>query len=89
MAALWLLTTGTALYHAIARNIAVHRRWMRRSAALTFAAVTLRLYLPLSIVPGLPFDTSYAVIAWACWVLNLIAIEWWQRRKPTPRHSPR
>ena len=53
---------------------------MIRSAALAFAAVTLRLYLPLSMVIGLPFEPSYTVIAWACWIPNLIAVELWLRR---------
>ena len=80
LALAWLGTTGMAFAKARAGDIDSHRRWMIRSAALTFAAVTLRIYLPLSMVSGLPFDLSYTVIAWACWVLNLIAVEVWLRR---------
>lgn len=77
----WLGTTWMAYAKARARDIASHRLWIIRSAALTFAAVTLRIYLPLSMVLGLPFDPSYTVIAWACWVPNLFAVEWWRRRR--------
>jgi uncharacterized membrane protein len=80
LALAWLSTTGIALARVRGGDVAGHRRWMIRSAALTFAAVTLRIYLPLSQVAGLPFDISYTVIAWACWVPNLIAVEWWLRR---------
>ena len=78
----WLVTTGMAVARARAGQIAAHRRWMIRSAALTMAAVTLRLYIPISQVAGLPFDTSYTVISWACWVPNLLIAEWWLNRRP-------
>jgi uncharacterized membrane protein len=87
LAALWLTITAIALYHAVNRNIETHKRWMIRSAALTFAAVTLRVYLGLSQVAGLPFDPSYTVIAWACWVPNLLVAEWWLRRR-SPQTRP-
>ena len=80
LALVWLGTTGAAYVAARKRDFDSHRRWMIRSAALTFAAVTLRLYLGLTMAGGLPFDPSYTVIAWACWVPNLIAVELWARR---------
>lgn len=81
LALAWLGATWMAYAKARARDIAAHRRWMVRSAALTFAAVTLRIYLASSQGAGLPFDPSYTVIAWACWVPNLLAVEWWLRRE--------
>jgi uncharacterized membrane protein len=71
----WLYS-GSRAYLAIrSRNIAAHRRWMVRNFALTFAAVMLRLYLPGSMVAGVDFDIAYPVIAWLCWVPNLLAAE--------------
>ena len=58
----------------------MHRRWMIRSYALTAAAITLRLYLPLLSHLGIPFDMSYPVVAWLCWVPNLLFAEWLCRR---------
>jgi len=72
----WMLTTAIALYCVRHGNVTQHRRWMIRSYALTFAAVTLRIYLPLSQVAGLPFDPAYQTISWFCWVPNLIVAEW-------------
>jgi uncharacterized membrane protein YozB (DUF420 family) len=63
LAVLWLGTTGYAVWLAIQRDITAHRRWMIRSAALTFAAVTLRLYLPLLAV-GFGFEAGYTMVAW-------------------------
>jgi uncharacterized membrane protein len=80
LAILWLAVTWQAYAAARARDFAAHRRWMIRSAGLTFAAVTLRLYLGLSMAAGLPFDPAYTVIAWACWVPNALIVEWALRR---------
>ena len=76
LAALWLFTTTMAYRYIRGGNQALHRRWMIRSYALTFAAVTLRIYLPLSQVAGIPFDPAYQTISWLCWVPNLIVAEW-------------
>jgi uncharacterized membrane protein len=70
------LYTGFRAYRAIrARDVVSHRRWMVRNFALAFAAVTLRLWLPASIASGIPFEDAYPVIAWLCWVPNLLAAE--------------
>ncbi len=76
LALAWLYT-GLRAYLAIrARQVMEHCRWMVRNFALTFAAVTLRLWLPASFVAGLPFDLAYPAIAWLCWVPNLLVAEW-------------
>ena len=43
LAVLWLITTTMAWSCALRRDFVAHERWMIRSFALTFAAVTLRL----------------------------------------------
>jgi hypothetical protein len=48
---------------------------MVRNFALAFAAVTLRLWLPAAVVSGIAFEDAYPVIAWLCWVPNLLAAE--------------
>lgn len=76
LALLWLFT-GLRAYLAIRRRaIDEHRQWMIRNFSLTFAAVTLRIYLPASIAAGVEFALAYAVIAWLCWVPNLVLAEW-------------
>jgi len=77
LAILWLWS-GTAAYVAIrARDIDSHRRWMVRNFALTFAAVTLRIHLPvLTAGFGYSFEVAYPVVAWLAWVPNLILAEW-------------
>lgn len=88
LALLWLGSTGMALYCAIRRRFDAHRRWMLRSAALTFAAPTLRLYLGLGLgVFGLGFPQAYLLAAWLCWVVNLLVVEAYLRRS-TARCGP-
>lgn len=82
LALAWLYT-GLRAYLAIrARQVVEHRRWMVRNYALTFAAVTLRLWLPASFAAGLPFELAYPVIAWLCWVPNLLVAERMLRPRP-------
>jgi hypothetical protein len=33
-------------------------------------------YLPASIAAGVDFAAAYAVIAWLCWLPNVIVAEW-------------
>ena len=77
LAVAWLYT-GLRAYLAIrAGDVAAHRRWMVRNFALAFGAVTLRLWLPASVVSGVPFELAYPAIAWLCWVPNLVVAERW------------
>jgi uncharacterized membrane protein len=75
---LWLFS-GTQAYLAIRRgDIERHRLWMTRNFALTFAAVTLRIYLGIMTGPlQLSFAEAYPVMGWLCWVPNLIVADWW------------
>lgn len=84
LAIAWLFTTGTGVAAIVVRqDAASHGRWMLRSYALSFAGVALRAYLPLSMIffGEENFNTYYIVIAWACWVPNLLIAEWLIRRR--------
>ncbi|MDN4035521.1 DUF2306 domain-containing protein [Massilia sp. YIM B02443] len=72
---LWLHATMQGLGSARARDFSRHRAWMIRSYALTFAAVTLRVYLPASQLIGIDFDLAYRCIAWLAWVPNVVIAE--------------
>lgn len=68
LAAAWLFT-GFKAYQAIRiGNVGFYRRWMVRNFALTFAAVTLRFWLPGLVVAGVSMEIAYPVIAWLSWV---------------------
>ncbi|MFT4166916.1 MAG: DUF2306 domain-containing protein [Microlunatus sp.] len=57
-------------------DVGRHRRWMIRSFALTYAAVMLRIYLPIAMELGMQFAHAYPAIAWLCWLPNLVVAQW-------------
>lgn len=78
LAVLWLYAGARAYLAIRAGDVADHRRWMLRSFALTFGAVTLRVQLGLfSGLLGWDFDDAYVTVAWSSWVPNLVIAEWW------------
>ena len=79
LAVSWFWTTAWAWRKAVTGDFARHRRWMIRSLALTFAAVTLRIMIPLSMISGLDFAVAYPAIAFLCWIPNLVLVEVWLR----------
>ena len=68
LGAIWIIATIQGWRLAMARRFDEHRAWMIRSFALTFAAVTLRLYLPLIPLAGVPFVEGYRAVSFLCWV---------------------
>jgi Predicted membrane protein (DUF2306) len=99
LAIAWMSTTAVALRAILARDVPRHRRWMILSGSLTFAAVTLRLYLGTYValsdagVLTVSFAHAYAAIAWLAWIPNL-AVAWWltgpggSPGKAAARHGP-
>ncbi len=85
MAICWVVATLNAYRHIRRGDLIAHRAWMLRSYALTLAAVTLRIYLPLSQIAEIEFEAAYQVISWLCWVPNLLVVEWFVlARNPAP-----
>lgn len=80
LAVLWVAFTVLGWRAAVKGSFAQHRRWMIRSWALTLAAVTLRIYLPLVQVFDLDFLPWYRAISFLAWVPNLAFAELWLRR---------
>ncbi|MDO8271581.1 MAG: DUF2306 domain-containing protein [Gammaproteobacteria bacterium] len=79
LATLWWSFTLLAVIYARVGNVAAHRRWMLRSFALTYAAVTLRLMAPaLSLY--LDEVTQSQVVYWLSWILNLALVQIWIRK---------
>lgn len=76
MAILWMGISARALDLVLQKRLAEHRAWMLRSIALTFAAVTLRIWVPLaSLVFGLDADLTETLSAWVSWLPNLLVAE--------------
>ncbi|NCI47861.1 DUF2306 domain-containing protein [Sediminibacterium soli] len=68
----WFFTTAFAYKTIREGNIDLHRNLMVYSYAACFAAVTLRIWLPLLIMLFGSFSIAYPIVAWLCWVPNLV-----------------
>lgn len=86
LALVWLGVNANGLRLAMTGRYAEHRQWMIRSFALTFGAVTLRIYMPAAQVAGLDPMVAYRAIAWLAWVPNLMLAELYVRG--LPRRQP-
>lgn len=69
---LWVFTTVRAYLHIRKREVQKHQIMMIYSFSLCFAAVMLRLWLPILIGIFGDFESAYKVVAWLCWVPNLL-----------------
>jgi hypothetical protein len=78
---LWFYFTAMAFDRIRKRDVIAHRNWMWRSYALTFAAITLRVYIFfVSWSYDLHQPEAYATLAWLSWVPNLLVAEWFIHR---------
>lgn len=76
MGILWFYTTYMAFYKIIKKDVKAHIKWMIRSFALSLAAVTLRLLVPiLSMAFDMDHEFVVIITAWLSWMINLIIAE--------------
>jgi uncharacterized membrane protein len=92
LALIWAFSAIQAVRAAASGRLVEHREWVWRTVALTFAAVTLRLWLGLLIGVQMPgsqaeaaaaFSRAYQPQPFLCWVPNLLVVEWLVRRRRT------
>lgn len=68
---IWFCTTLMAYLTIWNQQIVKHRVLMIYSYAACFAAVTLRIWLPILILIIGHFNTAYIIVAWLSWIPNL------------------
>ncbi len=81
LAVIWLFTSLTAYSAIKKRDLPLHQGMMVYSYAACFAAVTLRVWLPLLTLTLQDFILAYRMVAWLCWVPNLVFAYFWVRKK--------
>jgi uncharacterized membrane protein len=82
---IWFYTTLKAYLYIKKKQIEQHQKMMIYSYAACFAAVTLRIWLPIL---TLIYDDSlkaYVIVAWLCWIPNLIFARLITRRLVTQK----
>lgn len=68
LAGLWFLTAWFVYSLICGADIGFHREWMIRNYALTFDAVTLRLYVPFLIMAfHVKIMQAYLTVSRLCW----------------------
>lgn len=95
LALLWAFTTYRGYRAVRSGKIAEHQAWMIRSFALTYAAVTLRVWLIVFIVlqnlvvgdslsEAQIYTNAYAPVPFLCWLPNIVIAEWLILRRNLP-----
>lgn len=81
----WIWSIIQAINSDRKNDMPAFRIWIVRNYALTFASITLRLWL-LSLWSIYDFQTShfaeiYQTLGFLCWVPNLVVVEWFYLNK--------
>ncbi|NEU08594.1 DUF2306 domain-containing protein [Flavihumibacter sp. R14] len=83
---IWFTTTFLAYTSIKKGDTTRHEIMMIFSYAACFAAVTLRIWLPLLIMVFQDFTPAYRIVAWLCWVPNLLVAFFIVRRIQRSKH---
>jgi len=71
LAIVWFASTFMGYTSIVKGRVSRHQKFMIFSYAACFAAVTLRLWLPLLVVIFGDFIKAYVLVAWLCWLPNM------------------
>lgn len=77
----WIFFTVRGYTAIRAKDLSGHEGFMIYSYAACFAAVTLRIWMPLLALIFGKFIIAWTIAAWLCWVPNLIFAFYWVRRR--------
>lgn len=72
--AVWIALLVGGLLARRAGNLPRHARYMLAMAAVTSGAIWLRLSTMAAVELSWPFEPTYAVAAWLCWLLPLLIV---------------
>lgn len=82
---LWIYSIWRAIRADLTGDMASFRIWIIRNYALTFAAVTLRIWIPVIwsfyAFESSAFNTAYATVGFLSWVPNILFVEWFYLNK--------
>ncbi len=77
---IWFYTTLKAYLNIRQKNVVAHQKMMIYSYAACFAGAALRIWLPILIAFFGDFIIAYRIVAWLCWVPNLMVANILSRR---------
>jgi uncharacterized membrane protein YozB (DUF420 family) len=70
----WLALLAAAVRAIWRRDVSRHARLMLAMAAVASGALWLRLVMVVAAAAQWPFETSYAIASWFCWLVPLAAM---------------
>lgn len=76
LAIIWLFTSIRAFLEIKNGSVRKHQKFMIYSYAACFAAVTLRIWMPILTAIFQDFITAYRIVAWLCWLPNIIVAKY-------------
>jgi uncharacterized membrane protein len=88
LAILWITFAVLGLRAVLRGDVRAHRAWMMRTFAMTYAAVTLRVWLIVLIMLLGDFHSAYLLVPFLSWVPNLIVVELILRHRSRTRTTP-
>jgi len=81
LAVAWFISNIAGLTRIKQGDIKEHEKWMMRNYALTFSAVTLRIYLPILLANGASIELTLKIVSWLCWIPNITVMETYIQRR--------
>jgi len=79
---IWLATTILGYWYIKKQNVKLHREWFIRSFFLTFANNMIYVILTITyFIMHIPYEISYTISVWLCWIINLLIAEIVIRKK--------
>ncbi|TLV02885.1 DUF2306 domain-containing protein [Dyadobacter luticola] len=72
LAIVWFTSTLLGYASILKGKINQHQKFMTYSYAACFAAVTLRILLPVLVAVYQDFTKAYILVAWLCWLPNML-----------------
>lgn len=84
-ALLWFVLTYKGMMFGIRQDFTEHKKWIFRSYALTFTAITQRSMLLIPLLSSIDFMFIYKLSSWLPWIINLAIVEFILHKKEKPQ----
>lgn len=81
MTTAWLYFSTRTIYLAVKGDLSGHQKAATYSLAMTYTALTFRMFLLIPLLTSLPFLPVYRFGSWAAWLINLGLAAWWLSRQ--------
>lgn len=79
---LWLTTTILGYWYIKRQKVLLHSQWITRSFFLSFANITIYIFVAISHnLLNFSYGSSYTIAVWLSWSLNLLLSEFLIRRR--------